>query len=305
MKRHGDQDGAFAPIIQRHRKLRKECFAPHRTESTCHAASRSAASRFRQRMNANAGISLVQSTCDIRSIARELEATRGESDVLTRLVGAYRLREAKGDAEGANEDKIMYESVLRKVLSEMMIEGNHFLDRVRNVPNEFLMPDPWTMDMLQFNGYEHGRRPDVGIYGRRCESEDCLSRHVEGKFTLAECLNVDAAKVLMGGGDLTSVGAANHYGRPYCVLCTISNVYQRCIDPLGNREVGYREYTTSFSFHFVDVKPEYQLECRLTLAETGTQLAYRFVNVDVIVPLLRWVPVEGTNLHRIDFSVLA
>ena len=187
---------------------------------------------------------------------------------------------------------------------------------MKDVPNETLRPDVWTMAMMNENGYQPREIGHVIL--RTCSrGNECLSQYVNREcdcgddvtIILAECINADAVKKIVLEKTHELKNNFQQFGHHQCLLCRTYSALATCMNPTKQNVVSLLDYLQFFTYDFVDVHDDYTMKCQLTLKETGVQLDYRSLNAPSFLHKLAWVH-HGNNedaevVHRIDFSQLA
>lgn len=286
------------PIPRRKRKVRDRDRATCQLKRQCQASSRSADSRFKQKILGDKKAVPVMSLCSVSELVEELNKTNGNTEKLERVV----TEAAKQMQKKHNDINV---EVPYRTLMASVIQSQTFLERMKNDRQSLFTPEVWTFSMVHFNAYEEGVRYN-DIFFRSCSENNCLSTYVRdehsGSHRLSECLNADAVKKMLTW-DKTAVKYARSFGRHRCILCTIQDVYSFCVNPINNHLVTAEMFATEFSFQFEGLKPEFELKCKFT-TPSGVKLNYKCINIDAALDYLKWKLDESNKLYYIDFSIL-
>lgn len=286
------------PLPRRKRKVRDRDRATCQLTRQCQASSRSADSRFKQKILGDGQAVPVMSLCSVSDLVEELNKTNGNTDKLERLVteAAKQMQKKHGDINM----EVPYRALMASV-----IQSQTFLERMKNDRQSLFTPEVWTFSMMHFNAYEEGVRYS-DLFLRSCSENNCLSTYVRDEKSkshrLAECLNADAVKKVIVS-DKTALKYARSFGRHRCMLCTIQDVYSFCINPINERLMTAELFATEFSFQFEGLKPDFEIECQFT-TPNGVKLNYKYINIDAAIDFLTWKLDESNKLYYIDFSIL-
>ena len=289
-----DEENVFQNAICRKRILRESDHCPQDMQDTCHASSKSSGTRFRKRVATKRKASWDVSMCD--------------TELFNQFVS---LQSETGNDSSVNNE-------LQRTLMSELLKCKSVVEKMKDIPNETLQPDVWTMAMMNENGYEPR---EIGhIVLRPCSRDsECLSRYIKKEcdcdqdddktLLLAECINADAVKKIVLEKTNEIKSNVQQFGQHQCLLCRTYSALAMCMNPLNQNVVSLLDYLQFFSYNFVDVHSDYTMMCQLVLKETGVHLTYRSLNVPSFLQTLSWVHNKdddnGDIVHRIDFSHLA
>lgn len=288
----------LTPLPRRKRKVRSRDRATGRVTRLRNVSHRSADSRFKQKILGEKQAVPIMSLCSVDDLVRELDETNGNTDRLERAVTeAARLAQRNRDVSV---------DISFRALMSAVVRGQTFLERMKNGCQALFTPDTWTFPMVHFNAYEEGVRYK-DLFFRSCSESNCVSTYVRTEVShrhlrLCECLNADAVKKILTS-DKSALKYANSFGRHCCLLCTIQEIYSFCTNPLSDHVVTAEAFAAKFSFQFVGLRPEFEIQCQFT-APNGVNVNYRCINIDAALDHLTWKFDDANKLHYIDFSPL-
>jgi len=281
-----DTEKVFHNAISRKRILQKSDHQGPQDACRNYPASKSANTRFRKRI--------------IRKNLASIDVSDCDSALFDKFVAF------------ATDNNESLSKELQTRISQELLACDPLLDRIKCIPNEQLRPDPWTVEMMNQNGFEP-RQFGTFVLRPCSEGTDCLSRHITLKCDcssfpiLAECLNADIVKKLIWGETVELADSFQQFGVHPCQLCRAQHALQVCMNPLHEVTVTFLDYIRHFSFEFVELSDIYSLKCQLLVRDTGVYLNYNALNVSTVLNTLNWlhsVGNDGEIIHRIDFTHL-
>ena len=285
------------PLPRRKRKVRNRDRATGQVTRLRNVSNRSADSRFKQKILGEKHAVPVMSLCSVDELVRELDEANGNTDRLERAVA-----EAAKHAQRNRDTSV---EMSYRALMASVIRSQTFLERMKSGCHALFTPDVWTFPMVHFNAYEEGVRYN-DLFFRSCSESNCMSRYVGGEkssnLRLAECLNADAVKKILTS-DKNALKYARSFGRHFCLLCTVQEIYSFCTNPLSDHVVTAEAFAAKFSFQFEGLRPEFEVRCQF-VAPNGVKINYKCINLDAALDQLTWKFDESNKLHYVDFSSL-
>lgn len=287
------------PVPRRSRKTRSRDRATSSPSRRCHVSSRSSDSRFKHNVVNRGKAMPVLSICDVSELLAELERDDGDADRLKRLAMEAAKRKTKSHPD------MKFDVTFRTLLSDIS-RSVTILERMKGDSQADFEPETWTREVVHFNAYESGKHY-ADLHLRSCSESNCLSAFVDGdgeeqqRRKLTECVSAQVVQRLLDD-DPCAVRYLQSYGRHRCILCRFREVYEYCTDPGFEKRVTREVFLNRFQFRVVDVDPKYRLNCLLK-TENNVSINYEYVNIDSIMPKLRWRRDHDGSFY-VDFDVL-